>query len=1133
MNSQHMLIEDEGNVNLTRISETRKHPALKCGVVALALVWLSAGGASAQDWLKYHKDPANTGATTKLYNPGIDNGSNTTTNVDNGSGVVTSTGLQPGWTYPWPARDDTADSQATVDDQVSDAAIGAFTSTAPAWIGSASITLPDTKASNAYSNHYWFSHVLTPVSNSTTNTESKASHATWTFGTGVTADWYRIEVFFPSGTETMTRTVNGETQTYTPGNTDHAKYLITDANGDSHTVIISQSGGGSWVPLGGGRYRMGPGSTIKLSNWSAASENTGLPGPVPSEPVLTYTDEGRLVKADAVRLVRDYGSIYSSPAVYTPGFNSVSATRAVVVGQVLADPFNRQATVEINWGRITAIDALNGPGRSGNLNNKVFNKPMWEYPKADGRAPNEGPIAGGVYSSPLVDAGVVYIGADDGQIYALDQNDGHLIWNGPGATIDNDVLSLPKGATFFSYNNSAFDTVTRAGDDFFGQTYHTAEAKASGANSCDYKFQGLQDYFYQVYAWIPAPDGDKEWAQNVKYTVKPGSGTEVTTLANQSSCADEPELQGPRWVKIGNPVFAGGGTLEVKVYEEASGTPCGSGKTLSVVADAIRVVPEYVAAFGYCSPSVAGTRIFCSNSGGRIIALDKTNGNIDAAPNSTSTGWIWPQTRQAATGTFDDVSLGGMIASVAITPSGNELFFGSITGRYGKLTGIGGAKPTDAEYAIHATDGADLTVGGFSSSPMLDGSFVYWASLGGKIYKASQSSGDSDWIFPDDYEQFKQPDGMPPLGRGAFRYSTPAKAEVDGEDYIVAGSSDGNLYEIPIDGSSTGVGVYSSSGPIYSSPATAPSNGSSLPSVAFFGTETSIFAGVSLDVLAKEFTDPTGVATEPTPPTEWGWSTNGKTVVSSPAIALGKLKNWIYVGADEGRLYAFAMQNGGAGEEGGWPYGDPDVAVKPPGASRDATKNRGSIFFDMEIVNETDYNDPAAYFAQIGLDPAAGAGAGRHPNGDPFTGNPVRLEWGDTIRMIAWSFLGNNGQINAEFQNKGSAGSAGSLETLAQVANEFWPTDRDLTITYNGNSYTGRYYYARITWPLESTKLLTPGTGYAIKGFITGGANNQPLEAFVPSGNLASTSTQRRNNTPRDFTVNHPIAVAFNSDSIA
>lgn len=1034
--------------------------------VCLLLPCASQVQGQTDTWPKYHRDPGNSGFASpddlRTQTPGI-------------------TGLELVWTYPWPMTEEHLREQI-VDDQDT-----RFVRS-PNYVSSTTLTEP---SPNAYEEHYWFVPVRTPNNLN----EVPTAVATWYPDlTGVPAGQrYLIYVWVPSPGAGMP-------------NSTHVEYSIRTAGGEVFKETISQGVGGQWIQLGTRSYPLDDGSSVAMTNYSEARVPSGPP--IPGEPNsgYDYVDEGRFAIADAIRLVSDSGSIYSSPAVYeSPGL-PLGAEKAVVFGVVDRDPAGRKTDEEINWSRVVAVDAKNGPGRSGLAQNTALNRPLWEYPRMPSQrsSPLEGPIAGAIFSSPLVvdtsRGKTVFIGADDGQVYALNALNGNLVWSGPGKTLDDASAGV---------SSNGFSAAGQSGGDYFGQDYRVTDAsRNSDSRTITYNFSGLQDYYYNIQAWIPAVRSGEVRVRDANYKVD-ATGDEVTVKVDQdlcsrpgSECADCAQgTNGGRWVQIGSsPFFPDSGSITVTLTSNTVNDSCGGSKR-TVVADAIRLIPQHVQAFGYNSPTastVTGTvgRIFVSNSSGRIMALNAA-GNADG---STNMEWIFPATRTASDGS-DEVGLGGMAMTPAV--EGTRLYYGSTTGNVGALQGIDGGSPSASWQQLTNFDDDPITdLGSITSSPMIDGGFVYFATSKGYVYKVNRSNGQVDtaggWPYPGAAWGTDPTNPTRPPVAGAFRYSTPAKAVVNGVSYLVIGSSDGYLHQIPMAGPGP-VRKIQGTGPIYSAPATAVADGTD-PEAAYFGTQSGLVLGVSLD----EAQD-----------VKWGWNTEADAVFSSPGIS----DHFVYAGGDDGKMYAFikSSNNGGAG----WPIGDPSIPVNPPGQTVDPDQlEGGSGYFDLEVVSHADYHNPENYLATSGV--LTRGSANRHPNGTPHH----RFEWGETVYLLAWTYDNRNAQITFRMNNVGQGEQAGSIMTATQSAHHSYSGGEAPEGAEEGKDY----YYARFAWVLDPGKLMTPGDSYVITGLMraTQGENRQSATAQVPDfdSNVSSLDTNRGSTPAQEFFINSPLAVS-------
>lgn len=1020
------------------------------GLAALLTGSLVSTVSAQEEWKKFHKDPANTGYIGDGNRP---------------PGLS----LRLAWTYPWPVRDEQDSYEVIVDD--------ADVTSIPAGWTRVEYGVTPGAPENAYDDQHYETPVATPEGGTT-------RYFIWPLGANLPAGNYLVYAWFPSSRGTVE-------------NSDNVTYEVLNASDQVvGRVTISQNAGGRWAQLGNGNFRLGPNYKIRVSNFSSVFVQDGPPMPGdPGQGGGRYVDAGRFVMADAIRIVRDFGSIYSSPAVFKEtGVGQLNS--ATVFGIVETDPFSRNANPEITWGRIVAVDSKFGPDSS--FGTPDFNKPLWEYPRRENRDPNEGPIAGGVYSSPLVvddSAGnpTVFVGADDRQVYALDARTGRLKWSGPGQTMDDSLAS-----------SVGFTVSDPGGDDYFGQGFRHAPVR-SGAR-ITYSFDNLataggKRILYRVYAWIPnQPDG-LEWLSAARYTIR-GQMTSTATV-NQSSCVAGSE--GPRWVQVGSAYLPNeDGELQVELTAETSLTRgCIPGATLSIVADAVRVIPESVDAFGYTSPTVTNvdgnaTNIYVANSGGRIYSMRTVAS--DPLRNATTLNWIYPAVR-SATDPLDVEPLGGFAGTPAI--DGNSLYWGTVTGRVGRLDAINSNNPTLAWEGL-TRDGEQLaSIGGLTSSPLFDAGNVYLATSAGRVYKANASNGAVAWQYPQDWAG-----GGAPEPAGAFRYSSPSMARISGQKWVVVGSADSRLHVIPDAGPSVDYRRIQTTGDIFSSPATTPrltiGGGNSFDEAAFFGTNSGILLGTEISDVSS--------------PVIFGYRTRAQILHSSPAVA----EEWVYIGGDDGRMYAFYSRNGGGNF--GWP-GNPGIG-DPPGGDFDAGDSGGSEYFDLEVVTREDYDDPVRYFDRSNVLSTSGT-VNRQPSGSP----PNRLEWGETVYVIAWTVLNRGANVQFEFQNVGEGEQAGSLMNASQAANSEYQT----TIPDPDNP--GEFltaYYCRYAFVLDPTKLMTPGDGYIIRGILNGKRTVEgqtvdvSLIATVPlAKNLGSLSDSRRNAPADQFVINNPLAISI------
>ena len=247
-----------------------------------------------------------------------------------------------------------------------------------------------------------------------------------------------------------------------------ARYTVTDDNG-SRDVTFDQSKGGSWRAI-----------SLLYYSFTGATPNQG----VKLSARVGDDTAGDLIMADAVKFILATGQeIYSSPAsadidVTLPDPDDPSLpdvwpkapATCVFVGTVetepslksisgLTQPRDKGAIYCIYGITPTLVSPYLKDGKAPNplmsdkdrdrfvKISKYLGKPKWRYPKADPsmrKNPIEGPIDGGIYSSPTLaqvgQAGgtkklVCFVAGMDRQLYALDAESGDLLWKGPGITV--------------------------------------------------------------------------------------------------------------------------------------------------------------------------------------------------------------------------------------------------------------------------------------------------------------------------------------------------------------------------------------------------------------------------------------------------------------------------------------------------------------------------------------------------------------------------------------------------------------------------------------------------------------------------------------------------------------------------
>ncbi|MHB9038466.1 MAG: hypothetical protein ACYC64_17580 [Armatimonadota bacterium] len=663
-----------------------------------------------------------------------------------------------------------------------------------------------------------------------------------------------------------------------PTYTTKAKYIVHDDNGATE-VTFDQTSGGTWQLLADKQFSFR--DATKQSQWYVELPN--VTGDTFSE---ITDDEGKIDKnisviADAVKFEQGTGmEIYSSPVSATIDYtwihdptkasdyidaqNDYSGKAPVVyVGTVETPLVN--STSAPDSGAVYCIDSVTPTTSSFtyDANAKKWHSPyeelsqnigkdIWRYPNIDPnkRDPLEGPIEGGVFSTPtlahvLMADGtqklVCYVTGMDRQIYALDAETGVLLWKGPGMTV-SERRETGWGDPGLPPNElKKGDPIRGRADAFGGDIQYT-----SGSAPMRWSFTDLNlsrdsgrngaGWSYAVYAWIPPPgDGEPDLRTLGKYTISytnsSGGLSSSTVTVDQSSA----ENQG-KWVKLGSSYF---NVSEVNLgkVEKATGTPSGS----IVVADAVMIVPDTIGAFSYCSPvanlaanleeypdtegtftSTVGDNMFADavyavTATGRALSFKAMGGGGTAGARLCYTNWVYPAIRnkQQVTGDADadKPAMGAIGASPTFHKgsTGGRLFIAALDGKIRCVDAVNGTEIwTYQDVPASSTTtgppfGGTTSLGGYTSTPAIDkqNEQLFIGSTGGYFYcldaAASQDATSAailKWRYP-------SADGVVPLG--AFRYSTAVVGKAsDGQgsselERVWIGSTDGHIYTFNID----------------------------------------------------------------------------------------------------------------------------------------------------------------------------------------------------------------------------------------------------------------------------------------------------------------------------------------------
>jgi len=314
-----------------------------------------------------------------------------------------------------------------------------------------------------------------------------------------------------------------------------------------------------------------------------------------------------------------------------------------------------------------------------------------------------------VQSSPAVAEGIVYLGSDDGKVYALDAATGHFRWSRTAGSL---VDSSPAVAGGVVYVGSGLDNEMYALDAATGHlrwsypTGGTVDARPALAGGVVYV--GSDDG--KVYA-LDAATGQFHWSYDTGNAVEP-----------KPTVAD-------------GVVYVGGNDGKVYALDAATGHFRWSYPTRNTVNS---------------SPTVAGGVVYVGSDDGKVYALDAatghfrwsypTGGPVDSTPAvtggvvyvdsldgktyalDTATGhfrWSYP------TGNTVNGAPSGFVNTYESSPvvAGGTVYIGSDDGKL---------------YALDAATGHSrwsyLTGGPVESSPVVAGGTVYIGSDDGKVY---------------------------------------------------------------------------------------------------------------------------------------------------------------------------------------------------------------------------------------------------------------------------------------------------------------------------------------------------------------------------------------------------------------
>jgi len=991
--------------------------------------------------------------------------------------------------------------------------------------------------------------------------------ARWYFpSTGTNAGSYVINVWFPSGTN----------------HTSAAKYTVVCKGGTKKTFTIDQKVGGQWVQLGSEPLPLDDDSYVELSN------------------ITDDADRGEfIVCADAVQFVPPTGiEMYSSPAASRAavGYNNTDIP-AVWIGTI-ESPIASRAPGVIDFGAIYCVRSYQGIGlpvdQLLDSNSTIWDTEelrgvgtaAWRYPRAgsfdtndDGtlkspndRLPIEGPIGGlngpgGVYSSPTL---VTYdtellaiVGGMDGQVYCLNATTGELKWKGPGVTIPEELSSIPPSWTVVEGRCDAF-----GGRFAYGPCVKdsTEERKITWNINGTNSDPGLDaaktntGHMYAIYAWIPGRDlsteasyRSRDAAYSITYHYVKSDGsidtrTDVVRI-DQRDPSDEGTNCG-RWVRIGgdywNPT-----KVELSNMSQAGDTD------RVVVADAIMVVPAEIGPFSYSTAVSDGTNVYIGNTNGRVYAFKLNPGRGDY---NSELVWTFPkvQTRNPVSSSELEYGLASPFGSIVSSPAitGGLLIVSSMDGKVYAITNLyGGESGVRLEWTFDTSTLSSFGAEPFSSSPVINGSKVYVASTGGRLFAINTTSGEYVWSYPD------ITNNLVPLA--AFRFSTPAVYD----NRIFCGSTGGQVHGFIDNGTSCeilpGFTVPNLYAPIQGAVAIDGRN-------IYMGT---IGVGDGDDGGIWWVNRDTGLPADGTIVWEYSGYTGLGMVFSSPAVA----NDYMYVGTGKGRLCAFssiafggAWVGGGREQAGQSPYESNRTAAPDPSVTSQVDVFSYQVYSETlkafeeivksgtntnsqvigTLINSVSGINSTNLFVESSFDGNQSNILEGHkrafPYGTIITTSAIReiyLEWGEDLYLIAWNLprlidiqgsgsttsgVGSSSKKNSvRFRLNNSGPGASSGATIN-------PKNADYLFEYKtdetddeGNPVYKSIAFAKISLAGSGRNQPSPGTGWNVTVTVSR-TGNAPPAGVVPlltgspgSFNVIDPSAW----TPQDIGVNNPIAI--------
>ncbi len=845
-------------------------------------------------------------------------------------------------------------------------------------------------------------------------------------------------------------------------NTTQAEYTVYDSTGAT-TIKFDQTIGGEWRLLANRQFDFSDGGYVTLSNVTddteAAIKNDGII--VAADAIKFVPGTGAEIYASVASGIIPWSTSWEAFSEDldgdgdqdSVGEGSFSGEIAAVFAATVESPLaNSQYAPDsgsvycINSVTPT-VDPIKDITNDDYLGlSRYLGTDIWRYPRPPrmryqgsevsgnpvARNYIEGPVEGGFYASPTLamvnNRMVCFAAGMDRQFYALDAATGELLWKGPGVTISEGTLdgepkdSQADGGVLTPDSGTSVGVVYA---DAFGGAYHyvacdvqTDQVFSTWTFTENKRVQlagqptddGLS---YAVYAYLPGKSGAEPNQRAVDatyriYTDQSGSDPEAQVSVNQA----DPENQG-KWVKIGS-YF---NVTKVELLTHATAHAEGLfASDYVVVADAVQIIPDTIEAFGYCSPIVdldaastsivRPTTVFAASTSGRVIGFD-----LDASGTQRigKVRWIFPKVRTSATvsgeADADQPSLGQLAGSPSYfhdTTRGKNLILAGVDGRVHCINNPDAGSIEDPPTDLWA--GADpIDPAGFTSSPAIDrgddgatDDRFFIGATSGKFY-AIGLGGDSPEI------RWQYPTSGTGLPLGAFRYSTPAIAEVPSSGggnrhRVWVGGSDSRIYSFDAtSGDRLRVEFDNAGNPVSGENEwyIEPSAGSAVQaSIAITGQDSNhkrvMFVGDMGDngVLhwynAKtgesdwvfNYDNPSDTADAKA---YQGWRCEGP-LFSSPNITNLRSENgaefsYVYNGCGDGRVYAFSHHGGAWG--GRWAGGRWPFDGGPGGGEQSVVSLAPDTDIQFDIFRDDFYNNSLSF-----TDTNLKTGTGSEPNID-------------------------------------------------------------------------------------------------------------------------------------------------------